>query len=294
MRSARLAALAASSLLALSPTVAAAKNCWLPSEAQAAQVRGLHLMLMVGTMQCSKTNANSYPLLNNFVELQRNALMTNADILKEHFIRENGLDGWQGASDKFETSLANLYSGTLDDGGYCASVDSFVRLASGASRADLLLLAKSVADAPASGVCTPADYSFRRPAAASATVDGVRTHRLPPRVALSDALPALPIEAQAVVSQTAEPEAVAPMAAVLVVPTVAVPPATVPQAPPPQEPTPAVQLAKAEVVATPVLLVKGAAPAAAATKDEALNAAVLALQSAVAALQAVSGPAKPN
>ena len=33
------------------------------------------------------------------------------------------------------------------------------------SRPDLLLLAKTVADAPVGGVCTAADYSFRRPSA---------------------------------------------------------------------------------------------------------------------------------
>ena len=294
MRLVRLAALAALSSLALSSTVAAAKNCWLPNEAQAAQVRGLHLMLMVGTLQCSKVNANSHALLNNFVELQRNTLMANADILKDHFIRENGMDGWQGASDTFETSMANLYSARIDDGGYCDSVDSFVRLASGASRPDLLLLAKSVADAPVGGLCTADDYSFTRPAGGGKVngVDGVRIHRLPPKIALSDALPRLPVEATIN----------APVVSEFVAPTViAVEPADTSAT--------EVRLAKTEDIATPAVLVEEAAPVEVAavvqddmsadedetpTKDDALNAAVLALQSAVTALQAVSTSAKPK
>lgn len=226
-------------------------------------------MLMVGTLQCRKTAANSADLYNNFVERQRGVLLANLGVLKDHFVREEGIDGWQKASDTFETSMANLYSGSLDDGGYCSSVDSFVRLAASASRPELLLLAKSVADAPVSGVCTAADYSFKKPGGG---VSSVPTRRLPPRVALSDALRSslradAPVKEAAVKSDAA---VVAPLEGLAV---------TAPERV--EVAAPAVQQASVEVVAPP----------AAPTKDDAVKAAIVALQSAVSALQAASAPA---
>ena len=177
MRSARLAAFAALSSLALFPSVAKAGDCWLPNEAEAAQVRGLQLMLMVGTLQCRTSHRDLSGLYNDFVEQQRPVLVQNAQLLKNHFQRENGMNGWQSASDRFETSLSNLYSAELDDGGYCATIGDLARGAADASWPYLLLLSQSVADAPVSGRCEAPDPYGRAEA-----------RRLPPKVALSEAL----------------------------------------------------------------------------------------------------------
>lgn len=275
MRSARLAAFAALSSLAFFPSVAQASSCWLPKEAEAAQVRGLHLMLMAGTLQCRASHPESVDLFNDFVEDQRSVLIENTEALKSHFLRESG-ERWRKDSDTFETSLANLYSARLDDGGYCGVVSHFARLATGASRDDLLLLARSVADAPVSGVCRPADEVH---AAGFGRVEGTR---LPPKVALSDALRARAEPLQAV---EAAPATVPAVVAVAEAPAEA-------EAPTAERlEAPTVQLAQAEV---PAAQEAQAAPpqAAASSKEEVLKAAVAALQSAVVALQAVSAPAE--
>lgn len=275
MRPARLAALAALSSLALFPSVAKAGDCWLPNEAEAAQVRGLQLMLMVGTLQCRTSHGDLAGLYNDFVEQQRPVLVQNAQLLKNHFQRENGMNDWQSASDRFETSLSNLYSAELDDGGYCATIGDLARDAADASWPDLLLLSQSVADAPVSGVCQASDPYGRAEA-----------RRVPPKVALTEALrtpsraekvaiaavaaapaPAAPVAVEA--AATMEPAPVTAEAALFV----AEEAATVEQ-------TSLADEKKADVVAA----------AAAPTKDDALNAAIVALQSAVTALQAASAP----
>lgn len=232
-------------------------------------------MLMVGTLQCRTSHRDLAGLYNDFVEQQRPVLLQNAQLLKNHFQRENGMNDWQNASDRFETSLANLYSGELDDGGYCATIGDLARDAADASWPDLLLLSQSVADAPVNGRCEASDPYGRAEA-----------RRLPPKVALTDALrtpsraekvaiaavattpaPAEPVAVEA--AATEEPAPVTEEAALFV----AEEAATVEQASLADE-------KKADVVAS----------AAAPTKDDALNAAIVALQSAVTALQAASVP----
>lgn len=172
MRSARIAAIAALSSLALfSPTVEAAESCWYPNEAKAAQLRDFHLMLMVGTLQCRTENKYSVQNYNEFVMNQRGILDANFQVLKVHFTRESVAGQGQRDYDAFATSLANKNASRAQDPGYCDSIDSLVRLATDASQSDLLILAETMTEPPVSGLCTPSNYAVYEPdAPASATV----------------------------------------------------------------------------------------------------------------------------
>lgn len=275
MRLRRVAAIAALLSVVFTPAAAQAGSCWHPKEAQAAQIRALHLMLMVGTLQCRGRNPELTELFNDFVRYQDRVLVANNEVLKGRFMRESGAAGWEADYDTFSTSLANLYSGRLDDGGFCELVERTAWDASDAGYTRLLRLSESVADAPVSGPCE------------------ARTHYAPhrsPKIAISDALrrPAPPpVAAVAVAVEQVQAVETAPEAPVVVVEAEAV--ADVPEA---QAAAPAEVVAAAVVTeVAPAVEAAPAAEAAAPSRDEVLRAAVAALQSAAAALQAVSAPA---
>ncbi len=279
MRLGRMAALAALSSSVFLSSGAAARSCWYPVEAEAAQVRALHLMLMVGTLQCRKSHPASVGLYNEFVEKQRPLLVSNVGVLKDHFVRESGAGRWQQDYDRFETSLANLYSARLDDGGFCDTVQRIGRSAAQASGADLLALSESVAEAPTIGLCSLEGEVFDDPAEAQ---------QLPPKVVIADALsaPASPdrviaakagaaevadVDDEVIVADAAESEEPVMLAA-----------AAEEASADSQELEPASQAEDA-----PAEMAAASAPA---SREEALQAAVAALQSAAAALQAASLP----
>lgn len=291
----RVAAFAAMTSLAFLPSVAEASSaCWYPNEAKAAQVRGLQTMLMVGTLQCRRSYRASEYLYNDFVRSQRGFLDANAQVLKAHFMRENGIDGGQNAYDRFGTSLANQYSEQLDDRAFCETVHHYARLAADATREELIELAEVVAEAPQSGICRPSQYQFDRPARDDGADDYARREPPPPpRIAISDGTEVRPAVMQQALNAPPAPEPEVQVAA-------APEPEPQPEAAAAPEPVPAVQLAAAEEPApAPVpaeakveLIEQVKADVAVAQagpgREEALQAAILALQSAVVALQAAS------
>jgi hypothetical protein len=260
MRFVRVAALAATASLTLLTTTAyAAPSCWYPNEAKAAQLRDFHAMLMVGTLQCRTSNKFAIERYNDFVATQRGLLDANSSILKAHFLREHGIQDGQGAYDRYATSLANNQSAKADDPGFCSTIDTFIRMATAASQPDLLILAQSISPAPASGPCSPTNYAATESATPAGTATATVAATAEPAAAVaSAAAPAPELEVKTAATETA--------AGAVVIPAVA----AAPEAAKTED-------AKAATAAAPAV-----------SREDALQAAVVALQSAAAALQAAS------
>jgi hypothetical protein len=241
-------------------------------------------MLMVGTLQCRGTYRASEGLYNNFVRSQRGFLDANANVLKAHFMRENGVNRGQAEYDRFGTSLANQYSSRLDDPDYCDTVHHFARLAARASNDELLALADAVAEPPRSGVCRPSNYQHDRPAFDDARDDYVRNEEPlpPPRIVISD--PADSPVAPALVQEAKAESEPAPLVA--------------PEAPfataSAEEAVPAPVAPEAKVALIQQVEAEPAVDPTSPSRDDALKAAIVALQSAVVALQAVSASGEPG
>jgi len=214
-------------------------------------------MLMVGTLQCRGSNLHSVDLYNDFISSQRRVLDANSFVLKGHFMREAGVTAGPGEYDRFATSLANRYSAQLDNIDFCETVDEFVRAAARASPEELMRLADTVAEAPETGRC---DRSSDRFADAGHQPRG-HTPPPPPRIPIVE--PAEPV------AVAAAPEA--PVAA-------------------PAEGKKGV-IGKAVAAAAPEAGPPPAAAPAQQVREQALHSAIVALQSAITALQATSAPA---
>lgn len=271
------------SVVASTTTAAySADACWFRYEAAAEQLQDFQTMLMVGTLRCRLGGRAAEANYNDFATRQHNVLGANAYVLKAHYLRENGIQAGRTAYDQNVTLLANKHAARLDDPSFCATVAAYARMAASASSEDLLVLAQSVVEAPVSGPC-----------------------RTSGAYAEAAALPPMPAYAPPV-SYTADPyEAPAPAVAM---------PATYEPEPPRLEPAPMasplspvpavaaapseqavpVRLAATEIPNAPVIPPAEAAPvvasAPAATPEQALDAAITALQAATAALKARPAP----
>lgn len=234
MRLRRLAASAALLSVAISPGVARAGTCWYPNEAKAAQVRALHLMLMVGTLQCRRRDPAATESFTAFVRNQDRLLVANNEVLKGRFMRESGVDRWQADLDRFSTSLANLYSGRLDDGGYCRMMVRTAWDAADANGAQLARMADAFSDAPVGGACEVRMHAGRVG---------------PPKIAISDALRSAPPPIPPIVEPAVE--VVAPEAPVTVL-------AEVEPAPEPDA-EPLVAVAEADAIAAEAEVIAAAA-----------------------------------
>lgn len=259
----RVAAFAAMTSLACFPSMAEASACWYPDEACAAQIRGLQTMLMVGTLQCRAGSQASEYLYTDFIVNQRRVLDENNAILKARFGREAGWNEGQRAYDRFATALANRYSERLDDPTFCATVQRFSRLAAGATRQQLAQLADAVAEPPATNLCR-STYS---------RIEHYVSPPAPPRISVADVDEA-PAAAPTLEKAQSEPVMTA-------------------DAGPGSATMERATEARAEAVVRPasVTTTEPAAAAAVPNRDDKLEAAIAALQSAVTALQAVNANA---
>jgi len=261
MRVARRAAVSTLlSTLVMFGTNAYATSCWYPNEIKAAQMRDLHAQLMVGTLHCRAGNPVFESEYNEFVDRRHDVLDGNIAILKDHFQRESGSDG-QIAYDRYSTVLANAQaSKDYANPDTCAQIGMLLRTATNANDTDLLLLAQTVERAPESNGC-PSNAAL--PAAAAA--------------------PAAAFAPAPAVASAPEPVAQATLASVEHV-------GALPSDTPPT-PAAAVEPAKAELAAAPAAVTTPApAPAVASadSRDQAMQAAIAALQAATIALQSVS------
>ena len=261
MRVARRAAVSTLlSTLVMFGTNAYATSCWYPNEIKAAQMRDLHAQLMVGTLHCRAGNPVFESEYNEFVDRRHDVLDGNIAILKDHFQRESGSDG-QIAYDRYSTVLANAQaSKDYANPDTCAQIGMLLRTATNANDTDLLLLAQTVERAPESNGC-PSNAAL--PAAAAA--------------------PAAAFAPAPAVASAPEPVAQATLASVEHV-------GALPSDTPPT-PAAAVEPAKAELAAAPAAVTTPApvpAVASADSRDQAMQAAIAALQAATIALQSVS------
>ena len=235
-------------------------------------------MLMVGTLRCRVGGHTAEANYNDFATRQHSTLGANAYVLKAHYLRENGIQAGRNAYDQSVTLLANKHAARLDDPSFCATVAAYARMAATASSEDLLVLAQSVVEAPVSGPCRTRDAYAEAAALPPAPAYAPPQSYAPP---VSYEIAAMPA--------TYEPEPPrmepAPMSEMA-------PPAAVEAATPLEKAT--VRLASTEIANAPVIPPVEAAPvgvvAAAATPEQALEAAITALQAATAALKARPAP----
>ncbi|MBA2920556.1 hypothetical protein GON01_02480 [Sphingomonas sp. MAH-20] len=105
-------AAAATLAMLATPTQAA---CWNQATFEAAQVRELETMLMVGAMRCMQDSANFSGDYNAFVRNNSEALKGAGETLRSHFASEFGPEGRQayhnfvsGEADRFMGGAARL------------------------------------------------------------------------------------------------------------------------------------------------------------------------------------------
>jgi hypothetical protein len=265
MSSIKLAAFAAMTSLALVPAIAEANSgCWYPNEARAAQLRDLQTKLMVGTLHCRRSTPSVVDHYNDFVSAKRDILEAHNQILKVRFHREEGgdLGESQASYDRYHTDSANYFSASSSDLGAsdCRRIVSLSRMAAQMSDQDLLTLADSIVEAPASGACRPSNFSYRDEPFRDARIAGAEQSS----PAVAGFAQAAPVSNEVALDPPAFREAAA-------------------------EPVP-VQMADLNPQTAAVVTQAKAEPAAVSSAD-ALKAAVVALQAATAALQAVAAAA---
>ena len=243
-------------------------------------------MLMVGTLRCRIGGHAAETNYDDFATRQHSALGANAYVLKAHYLRENGIQAGRLAYDQSVTLLANKHAARLDDPSFCSTVAAYARMAATASSEDLLVLAQSVVEAPVSGPC--------RTSGAYAEAAAPPPAYAPPEAYAPPVSYETP-SAAVVMSATYDPEPPrvepAPTAETAFAPQPA-PAPIIATAPSVQRAS--VKLASAEIANAPVIPPIEAAPivaaAPAATPEQALEAAITALQAATAALKARPAP----
>ncbi|HEX7875426.1 MAG TPA: hypothetical protein VF489_02460 [Sphingobium sp.] len=208
----RMAASAAYCFVALfsgQAIAAGGAQCWQPYEVEAAKVRDLHVMLMLGTLKCQSANPDIASKYDAFIQKKNDQLNSYNNILKARFMRTNGIADGQHFYEEFNTKLGNWRSGSAQPGNVCEITDTLLTLATNADRDELPLLAQSFSESrlgtdddcsqaatPAVGTVASADATVSE---AAAPVEVVKADH--EAVATPSAAAAL--EAAAVALQTA-------------------------------------------------------------------------------------------
>lgn len=96
---------AVTSIMAAQP----AQACWSDSEAKAASVANLNMMMMVTALRCRNGQHNFLAEYNRFVRLNNPVIGAHNAQVKARFARMVGGAGAERAMDKFTISLANHY-----------------------------------------------------------------------------------------------------------------------------------------------------------------------------------------
>lgn len=123
-----LGAALAASLLVAAPARA---GCWTVQDVEAAKVRDLQSMLMVGALRCRAIGRDILPDYNGFVNASRVGLVAINDRLKARFFGDLGPTVGQRHYDRFTTALANAYGAGGTDEGLCADMAALAREAQG-------------------------------------------------------------------------------------------------------------------------------------------------------------------
>jgi len=123
-------------------------QCWQSYEIEAARVRDLQVMLMLGSLKCRATNSEIAGKYDKFYE-KTGPLDKYNNALKLHFMRENGISGGQDAYNDFITRLANSHSVGMQSAGFCQMADTLLTLAVNAGESDIPVLARNFSERPA-------------------------------------------------------------------------------------------------------------------------------------------------
>ncbi|AEG49303.1 hypothetical protein Sphch_1615 [Sphingobium chlorophenolicum L-1] len=197
----RMAAGAASCIVALffgGAASAGEARCWQNYEVEAARVRDLQIMLMLGSLKCRSTNSEITAKYDKFYERMGSADKYNS-ALKLRFMRENGIADGQRAYDDFITRLANSHIDGVQTAGFCQMADTLLTLATNAGENELPMLARNFSEKPAGvgDACelTPAVAAAPAPVPASVPADDVKA-----AMPVSD-----PVTPTAAVAETAAP-----------------------------------------------------------------------------------------
>ncbi|ANI78348.1 hypothetical protein [Sphingobium sp. EP60837] len=145
----RMAAGAACCIVALSSVQAAASEagqCWQSYEVEAAKVRDLHIMLMLGALRCKAANKDIMDKYEAFTAKKSGLLSSYNNALKTHFMRVNGISDGQRAYEAFNTRLGNSHSGLVQAKSYCDMTDTLLTLAAAAQDGELPQLATNFSE----------------------------------------------------------------------------------------------------------------------------------------------------
>lgn len=169
-----MAATAACCFVALSSGQLAASGptqCWQPYEIEAAKVRDLHVMLMLGTLRCKAVNKEIEAKYSAFVDKKIGLLSSYNNVLKTRFMRVNGIAEGQRVYEQFNTKLGNGHSGMAQAGSYCQTIETLLTLATEAQDKELPQLATTFSES-AMGIDTVCEaqpvVTAAAPAAATA------------------------------------------------------------------------------------------------------------------------------
>lgn len=143
-------AASAAAMMAFAVSASASDVCWTPKELDAARVRDVQTIMMVGALHCSAQGYNTSFGYDRFVTRHRADLVASNDTLKNHFMRSAAASAGQRDYDSFVTRLANSHAIEAQDmSRYCARVDSLVRSAVSVPGEELAAFAADVTDSPA-------------------------------------------------------------------------------------------------------------------------------------------------
>lgn len=214
----RMAAGAACCFVALFSGQAAASGqaqCWQSYEMEAAKVRDLHIMLMLGALKCKSSNSAIADKYTAFVEKKNGQLSNYNTILKARFMRTNGIADGHRAFEEFNTRLGNSHSGGVQTASYCQTIDTLLTLATDARDQELPLLARNFAEdrlgvEECEAASTPLVADAVAPAGAAAPVAVAKTEEAAPSppsaaAALEAAAAALQSAAASLKAQPAAP-----------------------------------------------------------------------------------------
>ncbi|WP_255326238.1 hypothetical protein [Sphingobium sp. EM0848] len=143
-------------------------QCWQPHEIEAARVRDLQIMLMLGSLKCRATNSDITAKYDKFYE-KSGSLDKYNNALKLHFMREGGITGGQDAYNDFITRLANSHTDGMQTAGFCQMADTLLSLATNANESEIAVLARNFSEKPA-GVGDACQMAVAAPASAPVPV----------------------------------------------------------------------------------------------------------------------------
>ena len=198
----RMAAGAACCIVALSSVQAAASEagqCWQSYEVEAAKVRDLHIMLMLGTLRCKAVNKEIEGKYSAFLDKQSQLLSSYDNVLKTRFMRVNGISDGSRAFEDFNTRLGNSHSGLTQAGSYCQMTDTLLTLAAEAKGRELPQLARNFSESKL-GIDAVCEAAAAPAVAAAAPVAEAAAP-----VAIEAAAPVTAEAAAPVVTETAAP-----------------------------------------------------------------------------------------